>query len=291
VDLWTHTLATIDARTVPPGRPVVLPGRGTTFAIDIAGPPGAPTLLLLHGLVASSYLNWFPAFGPLSEHFRVVATDLRGHGRGIPLSGHFRMSDSADDAALVARQLGVDRFIVVGYSLGGPVAQMVWYRHRDQVAGLVLCATSRNFMGTRRERAFFRSLVGLSAAADLSRHLPGLSGARSQPPVPDGLDGARMTSFALSELRRTSPRAVLEAMTALGRFSSHRWIGDIDVPTAVVVTTRDRAIGSGRQSRLADAIPGATVHPTEAGHTACVLGSSRFVPALLDACLSVKDRL
>ena len=45
---------------LPPTRRVELPGGGTTVAYEMAGPPGAPTLFLVHGLVASSYLNWFP---------------------------------------------------------------------------------------------------------------------------------------------------------------------------------------------------------------------------------------
>ena len=100
-----------------------------------------------------------------------------------------------------------------------------------------------------------------------------------------------MSSFALSELRRTSPGVVLQALAALGRFSSHEWIEEIDVPTAVVVTAKDRAIGAHRQIKLANAIEGATVHPAKAGHTACVLGASQFVPALIEACLSVGSRL
>jgi 3-oxoadipate enol-lactonase len=243
--------------------------------------------------VASTYLNWFPAFTALSGRFRVVATDLRGHGRGIPVSVRrpFRLSDCADDAALVASSLGIEQFIPVGYSLGGPVAQLLWRRHRSQVAGLVLCATARDFMGTPQERMFFQSMYGFSTAVRLTRFVPGLGRVGEQPPPPEQMEGGRLTAFALEELRRTSPGAVLGAMTALGRFSSRDWIGDIDVPAAVVITTRDRAISPGRQHRLAKVIPGATVHLAEAGHSACVLGSDAFVPALLEACHSVAARL
>jgi hypothetical protein len=68
---------------VPLGRRVRLAGRGTTFVREIAGPPGAPTLVLLHGFMASGGLNWFRTFDGLSREFRVVAPDLRGHARGI----------------------------------------------------------------------------------------------------------------------------------------------------------------------------------------------------------------
>jgi 3-oxoadipate enol-lactonase len=279
----------ISDETVPRGQLIELPGRGTTFAIDLAGPPGAPTFFLIHGLVASTYLNWFPAFSALAARYRVIAMDLRGHGRGIPLGNRrFRLADCADDAALVADRLGVDRFVPVGYSLGGPVAQLLWRRHPERVAGLVLAATSRNFMGTPQERLFFQSLVGLASGAQLSRLLPWVhEGPGATLPAASG----RMSGFALSELRHTSPNAVLQAMSAMGRFSSHDWIGDIDVPTAVVITAKDRAIGAQRQFKLAGAIPGATVHPAPVGHAACVLQADQFVPALLEACRSVSDRL
>lgn len=286
-----RSLATVSEETIPPGRSMPLAGRGTTYVVDIAGPPGAPTLFLLHGLVASTYLNWYPSFGPLAQNFRVVAMDLRGHGRGIPLTRRFRLADCADDAVAVADELGIDRFIPVGYSLGGPVAQLVWRRHPERVAGLVLAATTRNFMGTPQERLFFQSLVGVATLAHLTRLLPWLN----DPPVPgppaEGLEGTRMSAFALAELRRTSPATVVQAMSAMGRFSSHEWVGSIDVPTAVVVTSKDRAIGPHRQIKLANAIGGSTLHPAKAGHTACVLGADQFVPALLDACNSVAARI
>ncbi len=78
-----------DGRPRPPiplGRRVSLPGRGTTFVREVAGPPGAPTLLLLHGWVASGGLNWFRAFETLGTEFHILAPDLRGHARG-PLDG------------------------------------------------------------------------------------------------------------------------------------------------------------------------------------------------------------
>ena len=89
---------------LPPGRNVALPGRGTTFVRELAGPEGAPTLLLLHGWTATADLNWFACFEPLAEHFRVVALDHRGHGRGLRGDDPFRLEDCADDAAALARR-------------------------------------------------------------------------------------------------------------------------------------------------------------------------------------------
>ena len=120
---------------IPLGRRVELPGRGTTFVREIPGPPGAPTVVLLHGLIASGGLNWFQAFAPLSEHFRVLAPDMRGHGRGIRTWSRFRLADCADDVAALLDHLEVDRVVAAGYSMGGPIAQLLWHRHPEKVAG------------------------------------------------------------------------------------------------------------------------------------------------------------
>jgi 3-oxoadipate enol-lactonase len=76
-------------------------------------------------------------------------------------------------------------------------------------------------------------------------------------------------------------------MHAAARFTSHDWIGAVDVPTAVLVTTRDNVVPAIRQRRLAAAIPGAVVHEVDGGHGACVSRPESFAAALLKACLSL----
>jgi pimeloyl-ACP methyl ester carboxylesterase len=84
---------------------------------------------------------------------------------------------------------------------------------------------------------------------------------------------------------------MLAAAAALGRFSSRRWIGEVDAPAAVVVTTHDSVVPPHRQHKLAAALPSATVHPVAADHGACVAAPQRFVPALVAACGSVAARV
>ena len=141
-----------DRPALPHGRMVALPGRGSTFVREQSGPPGAPVLMLLHGWAATADLTWRHCYGPLAQQFRVLAIDHRGHGRGIRHAEPFRLEDCADDVAALAAQLGIERLIPVGYSMGGPIAPMLWQRHRPLVEGLVLCATSAVFGPTPRLR-------------------------------------------------------------------------------------------------------------------------------------------
>ena len=126
----------------PLTRLVELPGRGVTRVWECAGPPGAQTLVLIHGVAFTAELNWGKVFAPLSRHFRVLAIDLRGHGDGIRAGSRFRLEDCADDIAALAEVLDISQFVAVGYSMGGMVAQLLYKRHAPLLSGLVLCATA-----------------------------------------------------------------------------------------------------------------------------------------------------
>ncbi|MEZ5142183.1 MAG: alpha/beta fold hydrolase [Acidimicrobiales bacterium] len=223
----------------------------------------------------------------LGRHHRVVSVDHRGHGRGVRTRRRFRLEDCADDVVAVADRLGIDRFVPVGYSMGGPIAQLVWRRHPGRVAGLVLCATSRSFRERPAERALFPLLAGLSMAARLAP-----AGVRSR--VGDRMaierfDDSPVGRWATGEVRRNDPRMVVEAGHAIGRFSSTEWIGDVDVPTAVLVTEHDAVVPPHRQRTLAAAIPGADVYPVPGDHGVCLLQPRVFVPVLAAACRAVSD--
>jgi 3-oxoadipate enol-lactonase len=274
---------------LPPGDFVKLPSRGRTFARVANGPgPAAPTVLLLHGWTATADLNWFRCYEPLSRSFRVVALDHRGHGRGIRSRRPFRLEDCADDAAALIEQLGIHTVIPVGYSMGGPIAQLFWKRHRTKTEGLVLCATSRNFGRSTPERAMFASMLGLSMGA---RVAPG--NVRRQ--VADRIFERRLANsplgpWASRELRNHDTPTILQAGWAIGSFSSASWIGEVNVPTSVVVTMQDSVVHPHRQMRLADSIPHSQTFPVAGDHAVCVTAPHRFVPALVDACRSVVNR-
>jgi len=283
---------------LPLGRRVALRNRGTTFVREVAGPPGAPTVLLLHGWMASAGLNWFQVFDELGRDHHVVAMDMRGHGRGIRSGRRFRLADCADDAAALIDVLGTGPVIVVGYSLGGPVAQLLWKRHPDVVQGLVLCATAHTLLPGMREQWAFTTMMGIAAgttrAGQIVVKLP-RQRVRGRS-LADAADGAHhharpssLRAWARGEMRRHSYRMVLEAGVAMSNFSSRKWIGDIDVPTTVVVTTQDRAIPPLAQLHMALAIPGAEVQRIEDGHLVCA--KPAFSAPIVRAVRSVADRI
>lgn len=271
---------------LPPGHELVLPGRGTTFVRDLPGPSGAPTVVLLHGWTATADLNFFTCYEALGRRFRVVALDHRGHGRGIKSRTPFRLDDCADDVAAVLDALGIERAIVVGYSMGGPVAQLVWRRHPQRVQGLVLCATALSFNSSRGERVSF---LGLSTLAFAARLAPAFARSWISAQVLERR-GRDYHDWAYEQISRHDWTTVLEAGRAIGTFSSRMWIAGVDVPTAVLVTERDLIVPPRRQVRVLESIPGARGYRVDAGHDAVIALAPQFVPILLAACTGVAER-
>ena len=89
--------------------------------------------------------------------------------------------------------------------------------------------------------------------------------------------------WAERELLRRDPRAVLQAAAALGGYTAEPWIGDIDVPTSVLVHTRDELVPPRRQLELASVVPGAVAHFVDADHRAVVRDRELFGRALVRA--------
>ena len=177
-------------------------------------------VLLLHGWTANADLNFFTCYRPLGEHFRVVAIDHRGHGRGIRTRKAFRLEDCADDAAALCDLLGIDRVIPIGYSMGGTIAQLMWRRHPQLVRGLVLGATSAYFRTSRNERLGF---IGLGGLARLARLTP--VQARSWALHQFYLKGKAATwePWALQQVAQHDWRMVLEAGRAIGAYDARPW--------------------------------------------------------------------
>lgn len=241
-------------------------------------------VVLLHGLGATAGLNWFGSFERLSRNHRVIAPDLLGHGR-TPCTDRFRLADAADRVANVLDELGVRRCVVTGYSMGGAVAQLLAHRRPDLVGGLVLAATSRDFRGRPGDRLRFAAATALALG---TRVVP-------TPPlamlatVVGGRVGERW--WAASEVSRTNIGAVLAAAEALGRFTSREWVGDLDVPATVLLTTRDRLVPPSRQAKLAAALTRAQLVPVEGDHLVPGKAPARFGAVLAAAVTDVARRV
>ena len=272
---------------LPTGRFVELDGRGTVIVRDFGGRPGAPVVALLHGWTATADLNWFRTYDALGEHYRVIAFDHRGHGTGLRSKKPFRLEDCADDVVDVATALGIDRFIPVGYSMGGPIAQLVWRRHPERVTGLVLCATAPYFAGRRNER---RMVLGITGLATMARVAPEPAKVWLTEQLYLQRKTMQWEPWAIQQAATHDWRMVLEAGRAIGHFSSSDWLHEVDVPVSTVLTMRDQVVPLRRQVKLFEQIPDAEAFRVDGLHDAAVASADRFVPTLIRAIDSVVRR-
>ena len=262
----------------PPGRYLELPGRGVTFVRDQPGPVDRSPIVLLHGWTATADLNFFKVYRGLASVGRVIAIDQRGHGRGMA-TRRFRLEDVADDVGATLEALGIGSAVVVGYSMGGAVAQLVAHRHPTRVSGLVLCATSCRFRRSTEKRFLWDRVMPVTAAA-LSL-------------TPDALRLGLFERFAmtrqasapqwmLEQISRNDPAVIVQAGVAIGGFDASPWIADLPMPVASVVTGADTTVPTRWQLATARRA-GSTVFPVDADHRAAVSQPDRFVPALRSA--------
>ena len=242
------------------------------LAVAEAGAGGRP-LLLVHGFTGAKedFVEHLPALGAAGWH--AVAPDLRGHGSsGAPDDpGSYGFEPLARDLLDLADALDWPRFVLVGHSMGGMVAQVVALAAPDRLEALVLMDTCSGPVEFDRELAFGAAALvrehGMSVLAPLIASLPdgnpldtaASSHVRETRPSPLGGDdpAASWAAYGDAKLAATSPvmfAAMVPAMLdAAERLDSLRHLA---VPTLVVVGEQDSAFFEASR-RLGEAIPGA----------------------------------
>jgi poly(3-hydroxyoctanoate) depolymerase len=222
-----------------------------------------PPLILINGLGAPAEM-WLPLVRHLAG-YELIAFDMPGCGlsstSGFPLG----MRALASIVAAVLDSAGHARAHVLGYSLGGLVAQELAYRHPGRVDRLVLCATTPGFPSLPPRPV--AALLMLTPSRYTSR-----ATARAIVPVIAGGRTSRDRGVLDAHLPDRLAHAptfpgYLNQLYAAGGFSSHRWIWRIKQRTLVMAGDDDPLVPLSNARYLAWAIPNATLQVMRgAGH-------------------------
>ncbi len=148
---------------------------GTRLWFDVAGPllvpdhdtmRRRPSVVLLHGGPFGYDHSYFkPHLDWLADHAQVVYLDLRGHGRSAPTNlDEWSLERCADDVAAVCGLVGVHRPVVLGHSMGAPVALLCAIRHPELAGGVVVVSGFGRWDHARLVEAF-RAVAGDEVAA------------------------------------------------------------------------------------------------------------------------------
>jgi pimeloyl-ACP methyl ester carboxylesterase len=125
----------------PADGPRSLQGKAGAIYVDDGGHGGIP-VILLHSFGGDSS-HWASTLDQLRHHRRALAIDLRGHGKSArPRDMDYSIGAFVGDVEMVVKELKLQRFVLVGHSLGASVANAYAAKHPRQVAGLVLVGAS-----------------------------------------------------------------------------------------------------------------------------------------------------
>ena len=244
-------------------------------------------LLMIHGFPFSSAM-WEPQVEDLGSVTRVVAPDLRGHGRSQPVPGSYTVEMLADDCMGLLDYLAISGPIVVcGMSMGGYVALEFFRQFPEMVAGLILTSTralpdTAEGKANRDKMAEKAKTEGVAAiVADM---LPKLFSPKTYE------DDEEVVEFVQEMMEGTSVEGVVGALAAMrDRPDSTHTLSEIDVPTLVIHGADDQIIPLAEAEAMAKAIGANMVVIPDAGHVPNLEQIDAFNDAVTDFLMALQD--
>jgi pimeloyl-ACP methyl ester carboxylesterase len=204
-------------------RPVA--GPAGKLAVDDGGSGDA--VLLVHSLAGNAG-HWSAQLEPLRAGRRAVGFDLRGHGQSqAPRDGRYSLEAQAEDVGAVADALELDRFALVGHSLGAGAALVYAGAHPERVSHLLLADPIGD--GTQTPEAEVRPFL---EALDSPAYTETIEGYWSSIA---GSDGAVLERL-LRDLRATPRESVVRGLYAVMAFDPKPALAHYRGPTLAVVT-------------------------------------------------------
>jgi 3-oxoadipate enol-lactonase len=240
---------------------------GQNLYYDVHGDSGEP-LLCIHGLAVDSR-GWALQIRPWSQRHRVVVFDNRDVGRSSYASAEYGTADMAADAQALADNLELERFHLIGVSLGGMVAQQLALAAPDRVASLTIAfshgGVERDY-GELRARLLGRMMHELSAAerVDELMLLCYTEDFFADRPAVEYLRNA-----LLEHPHPQHPDGFARQALAGGRHDIRDRLRALTMPVHVIGARRDILIPVWKSQELAELIPGAQLTVMEnVGHGA-----------------------
>jgi 3-oxoadipate enol-lactonase/4-carboxymuconolactone decarboxylase len=248
--------------------------RDTTIFYRLSGREDRPVLVLSHSL-GQDHGMWDAQVADLSEHFRVLRYDIRGHGASGVTPGDYRMEQLAADVLALADALVIGRFAFCGLSLGGMIGQWLAANAPDRVSAVVLANTSARPDAERME-ARRRTVLAKGMAAVADEVMGRFFSPRLLAENPPAVATARRT------LVTTDPTGYAGCCAAIRDMDQRAALASIRCPALIVDGELDVSLPwHGHGDVLAREIPGAAVVHLPAAHLSNLESPRTFGAALL----------
>lgn len=238
-------------------------------------------LLLITGL-GSDLQSWALTVPALAKQFRVITFDNRGAGRTSAPDRPYSIENMADDAVALLDALEIDKAHVLGFSMGGCIAQELALRNPARVDKLILVSTAPDVDGY--------GVAALRALTTVRRSNVSREGfVRVMAPFiysPDFLnDAGRLERAIVNSLANPYPQqdhAYLRQAEAIFRFSAASRLGDIKNETLVIHGVDDNLVPPHNGRRLAEGLPSATHVELPGGHVGLLEHPDEYNAAFLE---------
>lgn len=237
--------------------------RTAPYARTVRKESGGPGLLLAHGGGGSVESNFGAILDELAATHSVVGVDYPGTGGTPKAEAPLELDELADQLVAAADAEGLERFAVLGYSLGGNVALRLAARYPERVTALVLTATFVR-AGNRLKLVgdLWSGLAGRGENELLARLLVPLA---FSPAALEGLTPEQVEQV-VRETAGSIPPGSGDHVDLIRGADLLAEAARIDVPALVIATTEDRLVPLALQRELADALPGARLAELPTGH-------------------------
>lgn len=237
-------------------------------------------LVLIHGFPLDSAM-WEMQLQDLSDVVRMIAPDLRGHGRSDSVAGPYSMEMFSDDIAGLLDHLNVHGPVLVcGLSMGGYIALDFYRRYPDRVAGLILTATRAG--ADSEEGKANRDATAATVKTEGTG--PIVAGMLPKLLAPGSYGDDELVSYVKEIMEGASVEGVIGALAAMkDRPDSMPMLVDIDVPTLIIHGAEDQIIPVSEAEALYEAIEDAElVIVPDAGHLPNLEQPDAFNDAIID---------
>jgi pimeloyl-ACP methyl ester carboxylesterase/enoyl-CoA hydratase/carnithine racemase len=234
-----------------------------------------PAVVLLHSLGTSSAL-WDDILPALSARYRVIAIDARGHGHSTKHQA-CTGDDIAKDVIAVADAAEVDRFALLGISMGGQTAIRVAAEAGRRVTALVLSSAYADVSGPEAEQ---RLAVTGQTLKKLPMHV--FAGMYVEHTLNRNTPYPGREKLA-QQIAAVSPQHYLETLQIICRDDVTHLLHDIEAPTLVLNAQNDASVPQSVSAKLTEGIRGALERTLpDAAHLACIDAPEAYVETLLD---------
>jgi 3-oxoadipate enol-lactonase len=205
---------------------------GINIHYELSGPASAPVVTLSHSLAVDLSM-WDPQMKALTERYRVLRYDMRGHGGTDVSEGAYSLDELTADLHALLVALGIKQTHFIGLSIGGMIAQLFAVEHPGMISTLILCDTSSALPQEAKvlfeDRIRTAKTLGMEAHVEPTMERWFTKAFRSTP------EADRVRTL----IRRTDPRGYIGGSRAIMDLNLTGRLSSIRLPTLIIVGEDD----------------------------------------------------